>query len=331
MTTKAHRRTFVAPFHIDLGATLATLGPLAHGTRNPAFRLAARDAWRVQHTPCGPATLHLHVGSDRCTIDAVAWGSGAEWSVAQAPDLVGMADDPDAFCPRDPLVRALVDEHGSVRLGRTVAAYDVATAAVIEQRVTGVEARRTWYALVRRYGAPAPGPAGAQPNGLRQFPAPDVVAQLGDGARRALDLEMRRGVALSAVAADARGLDRAAALGPAALDRRLRAIPGVGHWTSAAVRAAVLGDADAVPVGDWHIPRAVVAGLTGERVPRHEADARMLELLEPFRPHRHRVVRLALAAGGLGGRRAPRAEIPDLLRKDARGRPYRVRRTLRFA
>ncbi|HEY1739072.1 MAG TPA: hypothetical protein VGI86_10195 [Acidimicrobiia bacterium] len=327
-TTPEYHCTFATPFPVDLAGTL---GPLARGARDPVFRLGGRDVWRVQHTPCGPATVHLHVNTDRCTVDATAWGAGAEWSVAHAPDLVGMADDPDAFSPRDPLVRALVDQHGPVRLGRTGAVYDVAAAAVIEQRVTGVEARRTWHALVRRYGAPAPGRVNEQPAGLRQFPAPDVVARLGDGARRALSLELRRGVALSAVAADARGLDRAAELGVAELDRRLRAIPGVGHWTSAAVRAAALNDADAVPVGDWHIPRAVVAALTGERVPRHEADARMLELLEQFRPHRHRVVRLALAAMGHGSRRAPRAEIPDLLRKDARGRPYRVRRTVRFA
>ena len=202
-------------------------------------------------------------------------GAGVEWSIAEAPDLVGMADAPDAFQPRDPFVRALVDSHGPVRLGRTGAVYDVAAAAVIEQRVTGVEARRTWHALVRRYGEPAPGPTSAQPTGMRQFPAPEVVAQLGDGARRALGLELRRGVALAGRRRG--GLDRAAALGPAVLDRRLRAIPGVGHWTSAAVRASALGDADAVPVGDWHIPRAVVAALTGERVPRHEADTGMLQ------------------------------------------------------
>jgi hypothetical protein len=72
----------------------------------------------------------------------------------------------------------------------------------------------------------------------------------------------------------------------------------------------------------------VVAALTGETVARRVADARMLELLEPYRPHRYRVVRLALAAGGHGGRRTPRAEIPDLLRKEASGRPFAVRRTL---
>ena len=185
----------------------------------------------------------MQLNSDRCTVDATAWGAGAEWSIVQAPDLVGMADEPDAFQPRDPFVRALVDRHGPVRLGRTGAVYDVATAAVIEQRVTGVEARRTWYTLVRRYGEPVPGPTNAQPAGMRQFPSPEVVAQLGDGARRALGLELRRGVALSAVAADARTRPRRCAR--ARPHRCARAgsarppppaIPGVGHWTSAAVR-----------------------------------------------------------------------------------------------
>ncbi len=323
-----HRSTFVTPFAIDLRASLAGLGG---GPRHPTMRVGARDLWRVQHTPCGAATLHVHVESDRCTAHAVAWGPGAEWSVAHAPDLAGASDDPAAFRPAEGFVADLVARHRLPRMGRTVAVYDVATAAVVEQRVTGVEARRTWHALVRRHGEPAPGPRdGSMPPGLRQFPSPAVVAGLGDAARRAVGLELRRGVALSAVAADARGLDRAAACGVDVLDRRLRSLPGIGVWTSAAVRAHALGDADAVPVGDWHIPRAVVAALTGERVSRHEADARMLEILEPFRPHRYRVVRLALRVGG-SGRRTARAEIPDLLRKEATGRPYVVRRLLRFS
>ncbi len=322
-----HRRRFVTPFAIDLAGTL---GPLARGPSDPTFRLGARDVWRVQHTPCGAATIHVRVAADSCTVDATAWGPGGEWSLAHAPDLVGAHDDPEAFRPTGTKLRALAHGRPCVRLGRTAAVYDLAAAAVIEQRVTGVEARRTWHALVRRYGEPAPGPQlGSMPAAMRQFPAPEVAACLSDAARRSVGLEMRRGVALSAVTADAAGLERAASFGPGVLDRRLRGLPGVGAWTSATVRAHALGDADAVPVGDWHVPRAVVAALTGERVARHEADERMLELLEPYRPHRYRVVLLALASGRYE-RRAPRAEIPDLLRKDATGRPYSVRNTLTF-
>jgi 3-methyladenine DNA glycosylase/8-oxoguanine DNA glycosylase len=56
----------------------------------------------------------------------------------------------------------------------------------------------------------------------------------------------------------------------------------------------VLGDADAVPVGDLHLPHEVGSALAGEP---HADDTRMLELLEPFRGQRFRLLRLLLAAG----------------------------------
>jgi 3-methyladenine DNA glycosylase/8-oxoguanine DNA glycosylase len=56
----------------------------------------------------------------------------------------------------------------------------------------------------------------------------------------------------------------------------------------------VLGDPDAVPVGDLHLPHEVGWALAAE--PGAD-DARMLELLEPYRGHRFRVLRLLLAAG----------------------------------
>jgi 3-methyladenine DNA glycosylase/8-oxoguanine DNA glycosylase len=56
----------------------------------------------------------------------------------------------------------------------------------------------------------------------------------------------------------------------------------------------VLGDPDAVPVGDLHLPHEVGWALAGE--PGAD-DARMLELLDPYRGHRFRVLRLLMAAG----------------------------------
>ena len=55
-----------------------------------------------------------------------------------------------------------------------------------------------------------------------------------------------------------------------------------------------LGDPDAVPVGDLHLPHLVAWALAGEHA---GSDARMLELLEPFRGHRFRLIRLLYAAG----------------------------------
>ena len=55
-----------------------------------------------------------------------------------------------------------------------------------------------------------------------------------------------------------------------------------------------LGDADAVSVGDYHLPSLVSWALAGER---RGTDERMLELLAPFAGHRGRVIRLLAGAG----------------------------------
>ncbi len=91
--------------------------------------------------------------------------------------------------------------------------------------------------------------------------------------------------------------------------RRIQAIRGVGPWSAAWVGLQALGDADAVLVGDFHIPNTVAWALTGE--PRGDDD-RMLELLEPFRPHRGRVVRLLKAAGIKAPKYGPRQAIREI-------------------
>ncbi len=65
-------------------------------------------------------------------------------------------------------------------------------------------------------------------------------------------------------------------------------------------------------VGDYHIPKMIGWTLLGRPVD----DTGMLELLEPMRPHRHRVVRL-LEASGLAyeprrGARLPVQQIHSL-------------------
>jgi 3-methyladenine DNA glycosylase/8-oxoguanine DNA glycosylase len=88
--------------------------------------------------------------------------------------------------------------------------------------------------------------------------------------------------------------------------RRLRAIPGIGQWTAAEVAAVAFGDPDVVSLGDYGLPHLVSYALAGE--PRG-TDERMLELLEPYRGHRGRVLRL-LSAGGIDApRRGPRLPL----------------------
>ena len=86
-------------------------------------------------------------------------------------------------------------------------------------------------------------------------------------------------------------------------------LPGVGVWTAAEVAQRAFGDADALSVGDYHIPKMIGWTLIGRAVD----DAGMLELLEPMRPHRHRVVRL-LEVSGLARepRRGPRLPVQPI-------------------
>jgi 3-methyladenine DNA glycosylase/8-oxoguanine DNA glycosylase len=307
-TTAARRIPLNAP--IDVGRTF---GPLVRGRYDPTSYLDAGAWWRAWHSPGGAVTTRFCVDVRDACVEIAAWGTGAEWVIEHGEELIGTgAYDGDALgvLQRHAVVADAARRTPGLRLTRLRSVYDVAIGTVLEQRVTTIESRRTWARFVRRYGARAPGPAG---RALMLAPAPDVVAGLADHSRHAIGIEYRRGSTLARLATDASRLDRAAALDNDALARRLRAMRGVGPWTEAHVVHYVQGDHDAVPLGDWHLPSIVTWMLAGERV---GDDARMLELLEPFRPYRAVVWRLLMTNGGRAPRRVPRAEIPDLLRRE---------------
>src|SRR5262245_60829490 len=261
------------------------------------------------NTPAGEATVHIHVDRARRALDVEAWGPAREWVIDRALDITGLDDDANDFMPTDPTIASLRRELRGMRLARLGCSLDVATATVIGQRVTTVEARRSWRTLVYRYGKPAP----ARPE-LRLPPAADALRPLPDWEWKRMGVEWRRSQTVRTVAAESGRIDRTVELGTAALDRRLRTLRGVGAWTAATVVHYVSGDPDAVPVGDWHLPGHVGHALAGDA---RADDARMLELLEPFRPHRARVWRMIVAGTPAPPRRAPRARIIGLLQAEA--------------
>jgi 3-methyladenine DNA glycosylase/8-oxoguanine DNA glycosylase len=274
-----------------------TLAPVAHGSGDPTIRIGRHEAWRATRTVDGPATIHLRETDGG--VAAVAWGPGAERAIAGAPALVGALDDPTALVPRHALVAQLVHRHPGLRLPRTGGAFEALLPAICEQKVTGAEARAAFRGVVRTYGEPAPGPAG-----LLVAPEPAVLAAVPYFAFHRFGLERRRADLIrraAAIAPRLRGLDAAAT------GRLLRSVPGIGPWTVAEVLRVAHGDPDAVSVGDYHLPNLVAWALAGE--PRAD-DARMLELLEPYRGQRGRVQRLLEASGiripRYGPRMAPR-------------------------
>ena len=95
---------------------------------------------------------------------------------------------------------------------------------------------------------------------------------------------------------------------PIARDR-LASLRGIGPWSVAEVGRIALGDPDAVSVGDFHVPSLVAWCLARE--PRG-TDERMLELLEPYRPHRGRAQRLIEMAGLRAPAYGPRVEVRSI-------------------
>ena len=288
---------FAPDWPLDLARSLA---PHRRGAADPTLRFADDGVWRTTSTPAGPATVRItaQVGGVR----VAAWGPGASWAAAAVPNWLGAGDRPEEFQPGDhhPVVTELHRRAGSPRLSRTGRTWDALVPAVLEQKVTVAEAHRVWRELLRLAGEPAPGPA---PDGMRVVPSPRQVLDVTDWQWHRCGLDGARRRALRAVATVASRLEPEAGCDSAVLQRRLCSVPGVGVWTAAEVVQRTFGDPDTVSVGDYHLKNVVGWALTGRR---DTDDATMLELLEPWRGHRQRVVLLLLVGGSRRPRHGPR-------------------------
>lgn len=282
-----------------------TLAPLRRGRHDPTFRVEDSGVWRTTRTPAGGATLLLRrVGE---AIEATAWGEGAEWAIDALPDLLGAGDDLNGFdVSGTPFLAEAARRTAGMRMLRTGRVLEALIPAILEQKVTGVESRRAWRTLVTRYGDPAPGPA---PIGMRVPPDADAWRRIPSWEWHRAGVGPNRSAAILRAVAVAPALERTLAHGRGGpvVEAALRTLPGVGVWTAAETMQRAHGDPDSPSVGDYHLPSLVGWALTGRPVD----DDGMLELLERWRGHRHRVVRLIEASGFEKPRFGPRMTIQD--------------------
>ena len=290
------RTAFETSRPLDLFSTLAPIG------FGPSLRVDGADVWRATRTPEGPATVRLR--HSRGTIDVEAWGPGAGWAAAQAPSLCGEHDDASGFQPRHRLIADLHRRNPGLRLPRTGAVFEALVLAVLEQKVTTIQAKAAYRALVDSLGEPAPGPMR-----LEVPPSPEVLARTPYWTFHRFGVERRRAVVIIEAARSARRLEEITTMERAGAYRRLEAFGGVGPWTAAKVALVALGDSDAVEVGDYHLPHAVGFALEGTA---RSTDERMLELLDPYRGHRARVIRLLHVAGISAPRFGPHQPLRDI-------------------
>ncbi len=298
-------RQWAAAYVLDVRSVL---GVHRRGYGDPAFAVDESGAiWRACRTPDGAGTLRISWradGSLGTLVAASAWGQGAGWLLAQLPAMLGADDRPEDFVAHHEVLRAVARRRTGLRLGASGLVLESLVPAVLEQKVVGKEATRSWRTLLRRFGEPAPGPA---PAGMRVPPEPSAWAGIPSWEWHRAGVETVRARTIAGAARVAGRLEQIPGLSSAEADRVLRALPGIGPWTSAEVRQRACGDADAVSVGDYHLPAQVGWALAGRPV----GDAEMLELLAPYRGHRHRASLLAVMAGAAPARRGPRNAARD--------------------
>ncbi len=290
-------RRFRLPLPVDLRATLA---PLCTGRRDPTIQVGRDTMLRASRTPDGPATLLARIVGGE--VEASAWGPGADRALAALPSLLGADDDLTGFAPVHPGVDRAYRRVPGLRVVSSGQVADLLVPTILAQKVTGLQAARAWLGMIRAFGEPAPagpGPGGRDGPALRLPPAPAALAAQPYWAYHRFGVERRRAETIIRACRRIDRLEEAATMSREDALRRLTALDGIGVWTANRVLRFATGDADAVEVGDYHVPDLVTWNLAGE--PRGD-DARMLDLLRPYAGHRGRVVLLL----GAGGQRPPR-------------------------
>jgi 3-methyladenine DNA glycosylase/8-oxoguanine DNA glycosylase len=279
----------------------STLGSLRRGRGDPTLTIGSQGVWRATRTPEGPAVQHIVANAGR--FDMRAWGQGAEWLAEHLPALLGSNDDHSFFEPTG-FVGELHRRFPALRTPKTQAVWEALLPAILEQKVTGTEAWDSFRRLHRSLSEPAPSPTEGPRLLLPLDPA--VASGTPSHAFMRCNVERKRSDAIKTSASYARRLEETVYMPIGEANARMGALPGVGAWTVAEVGGRALGDSDAVSVGDFHLKNLVAWNLAGK--PRG-TDDEMLELLEPYRPFRGRVVALLQRGGEAQPKYGPRLSI----------------------
>lgn len=332
---------------VDLGAVYdlpRSLGTVQRGHGDPAIRVDPGDhrggqggtpgagAWMCfricgRTEPLGPATLRLdQISAGEVRIRALgSTEEAASAALERAPRLLGAEDDWSDF---DVLLDALDDDsaaalarvrrrHPGLRLPATGQLFDQLITVILEQKVTHDQARHSWRNLLKTYGERPPSSAELQaPEWMRLPLTAGELRAVPSWGWHQLWVQPPLSATIQRVAGRASAVHRLAETpvdqeAVAELAAQLTSIPGIGEWTAAEALQRSHGAADLPAVGDWHLPHLVGEALSGRRTD----DAGMLRLLEPYRPHRHRVIRLLRVSGYRQQRFGPKLAPADHRRR----------------
>jgi 3-methyladenine DNA glycosylase/8-oxoguanine DNA glycosylase len=289
---------FPKPPRYDLDESVRLL---ALGSRDPSFCRIDRRGWQTLRWLDGHL-CRVVIGCGSSLVGVTVQGETASLLDEQhARALLGLDDQPNwALSPRDPMSPYL-RAHPGLRLVRAFWLYEAALNVVICQRVSGMEAALNWHRLCQRFGE--------RRQGMSSAPSPQRLRGLTLAQLAACGIEQKRAVPLQEIARRLSG-PVSIELDGDGVERLLSGCPRVGPWTRALLRGQFWADADAVPVGDYGLPCLVGQVLAGER---EADDQRMLQLLEPYRGNRFRVIRYLWTDLSRRERRGPRLPIGQAL------------------
>lgn len=296
-TTVSSAPIEVGAFDVEATMRMQRLGlhdPTAEGSSKARFETryaSPNGVTRVVLVKSGGA---VHVRADGDDAESAL----SEWLAALPP-----RDGYEEFAPTHRTLQRLHRERPGLRIVRVPWLFDIACKAILQQRIAFADAVRDFRRFVAAHGIRTPRGVAAPPASL--------VARMPTWQLEAVGIDPKRARAMIALAREEqRKSFLHARTSHDELRARLSSIRGIGPWTTELVLGFGAGDLDAVPTGDLHLPHLVSWALARE--PRG-SDARMLELLEPYRPHRFRVVRMLMQSGISPPRdRDPRPSGPRL-------------------
>ncbi|MCO4773608.1 MAG: DNA-3-methyladenine glycosylase 2 family protein [Deltaproteobacteria bacterium] len=268
------------------------------------MRIDDSGAWYARRCKAGPATVQLR-RRDRFLV-ARSWGDGSDELLDSVPDLCGLGNQGLAdVVPQSPRVRDMLLGVQGYRQARSGQVLPQLVCTALGQKVTGKNSSGAIRRIAYWWGEKPPGPR----DDLRILPLPRDLERRPYYEYSRLGIERKRADLVRRIASRSHAMQRAAKMPFAEARAHLEKLPGIGPWTSGVVMGGVLGDPDAVPIGDYHLPNYV--GWTLAREPR-ATDQRMMELLEPYAGHRGMVARAVKVGGDTPPKWGPRMTPQDL-------------------
>lgn len=294
----------------DAHGTVELDGPYDVGLSMPCLGTASDPTWRggrervdlAGRTPEGPVALRARVRDGHLELDA--WGPGAGWMVGRLEHLAARHDDPRELRFDHPVLDESNRRHAGMRHAPSGLVVDGLLARTLGQRVLTSEAARSWNAMCRELGGPAPGPLG-----LLLPPDPERLAEMPMWWFHERGVERGRARTMVAVCRHAGRLAEVVDLPLPQAYGRMRAVPGLGPWTVNGVARVALGDPDAIVVGDYWISHTVCSFFTGRA---RGSDEEMLRLVDRWVGQRGRVERLVHLSGHRIQRFGPGVRTPRI-------------------